>query len=577
MGRGKEPASNNFYDRFFYNENPKLKLVDKISNTEFIVGLADPDTKETDLGWQITRYIYKDIQFEAYPAQGGSTNLRWVDRLDVFDPNIPTDGAPFDILLTNYTLIDGTGAGALISEIQTLTSDPTQTHTYTLLQDDANKFEIIDDRLYLIDTVNLSDTSYTILVETKDNLDRTFSQLLFLSVIAVPQFTDNNSVYFNGINQYARIPSVGTLFSTDTQWSWSVWLDRTDPVTTNGNGFFGIYVDADNYFFFGYFNNSLRFRYSEAGVETSLVFPAASTGYSNYIVRMDINANSVQVFEDGLDLGTQTVTLNSIFANGTLQVGFDGTIYQYMRLNDLSLWQGLVSAQDIVDINADGVPNDLFTLEGSDFLRGWWSWESSARDELALHNGEIINETASTYTGAVQTFVFIDSNRITDDIVGTQTPLILDNGQVLLEVTNDNDQLLTEYVKYTSGQIRSFDLSQSDDFQEFIDQRFNKYIYAEVNSVGIGDIEIISHTVTPTFNHDIFKVNCSGENVAIFRAEVNGSVVGKQRSYYTDFNAVIDLEGLTLKENDVLVIYAYNTNNNSAQFEASINYKEYLA
>jgi len=590
MSSNKDPSSNNFYERWFFHNNPKLQLVDKVNSIEYIVGIAPPNTKETDIGWQITKYIYKDRQVEKYPAQGGSTNLRWVDRLDVFDPDIPLDGSPYDIVLSNYTLIDGTGNGSLVALITTLSSDPLRTHTYTIIEDINNKFQVVGDELKLIDTVNLVDGSYTIKVQTKDDLDRTFEQLLYLVVIPVPEFTDTTSVVFNGLDQWMYAPLLGNMFATETKWSWSVWLDPSDPTINDGQGFFGIHADSNNYFSFGFQNGVLTLRHKDNGnAETSITW-ASDAGMSNYSLVMDYDAanTAVQfnVYKNGVPQAqvtnsnpTYVTPIPTYLQAGDLWIGkdpSDPSQIQYLRMNDLSLWEKPLSIADAVEIYGTGTANDLFQHTNSAFLRGWWTFENGGADELSIYNAIVVNDGPSVYDPLLQHYVFINEHRLTDEILAGSTPIQLANGQYVVEVTTDNDQYLTEYIKYSAFQLRGFDLTQSDKFQEFIDEKFKRSKYNEVTHTGLGVIEILAYTVGVGLKSDMTKVQCSGGNRAIYTVEINSTVEGKSRAYYTDYNTTIDLDGLTVEDGDEVKVFADSQTNIAADYNATLTYREYL-
>jgi hypothetical protein len=592
-GNNRQPYSRNFYDRYFFDHNPKLQLVDKISNVEYIVGVANPGSKETDLAWEITKYIFKDDQPdrapEIYPAQGGATNLRWIDRLESFI-EIPTDGSPYDIILSNYTLIDGTGAGATVAIISTLSSDPARTHTYEITEDPNNKFDVSGDQLQLTDTVLLADGSYNIVIKTTDDLGRSFEQNVFLVVIAVPQFSDNVSVVFNGIDQYMRCPLMPEMFSGENKWSWSVWLDPSDPAINDGNAFFGIYVDDDNYFSFGFEAGQLRLKHRDGGNPETVIEWASDPGLANYILVMDYDqsntASQFNLYKNGSpqlqasnNQPAYTTAPPIYFNDGELWIGRDPSNpeqYQYLRMNDLSVWNKALSPTDAGEIYGTGQPNDLYPHTSSDFLRGWWTFEQGGADDLGLHNCAVINNGPSVYDPVLQQYIFINGNRLSDEIIGDSTPLLLDNDQWVVEVTVDNDQYLTEYIKYSGSQIRAFDLTQEDKFQEFIDQKFKRATFSEVASLGLGEIKILTYTVGAGLKSDLKKVQCTGCNKSTFRATINGSTVGKANTYYTEYNAVIDLEGETVEDGDIIEVYADNRSNSTADFSARLNYEEYL-
>ena len=103
----------------------------------------------------------------------------------------------------------------------------------------------------------------------------------------------------------------------------------------------------------------------------------------------------------------------------------------------------------------------------------------------------------------------------------------------------------------------------------------SKYVYNEVSSVGLGDITIINYTVLVGTGNDLTRINCSGENIGVYRLLINDVVIDKKRSYYTDYNVKFDLNEIEVTESDNVKIIVENKNSSSASFNATLYYNEY--
>lgn len=97
--------------------------------------------------------------------------------------------------------------------------------------------------------------------------------------------------------------------------------------------------------------------------------------------------------------------------------------------------------------------------------------------------------------------------------------------------------------------------------------------HAEIVAIGSGsETTIITVTASVTPTH-VMKVEVSGENVALFRVKVNGTVISDKRTWWGAFNQVFDypLSGLVLASGDVLTVTVIHNRPTTANFEATVH------
>lgn len=97
---------------------------------------------------------------------------------------------------------------------------------------------------------------------------------------------------------------------------------------------------------------------------------------------------------------------------------------------------------------------------------------------------------------------------------------------------------------------------------------FNKF--NQVLSVAGGaTANVYSHVVSET-NYTLSQISVSGQNKATFTVYINGVKQGLVRTWYTNFNAILDFPALPLEIADVLLVTASNDSNSISNFEARI-------
>ena len=99
--------------------------------------------------------------------------------------------------------------------------------------------------------------------------------------------------------------------------------------------------------------------------------------------------------------------------------------------------------------------------------------------------------------------------------------------------------------------------------------------YNEVASTTLETITVINFTVGVGKGVDLMCVECSGSNKAIFTVEINSSVIKKVRTWFCDFNAVMDFKLQSLSAGDNVRVIVENKTDMAADFNSTLIYSEY--
>lgn len=102
-----------------------------------------------------------------------------------------------------------------------------------------------------------------------------------------------------------------------------------------------------------------------------------------------------------------------------------------------------------------------------------------------------------------------------------------------------------------------------------------KHEYNESTVAALATGTLIDFTVSVGKGCDLTFVECSGDNLAHYIVEVNGSVVSKKRTWWTAFNADFRLNELNLTAGDNVKIITENESSSTAFFNATLYYNEY--
>lgn len=189
MTKGKIPANNNFYDRYFFSQDPHRTLVDQIDAGKYIVGRARASARETDFLWQIWTLEFIGTEPQITYASDGEPRFRWVDRELVTDPTLPDDGSPAGIYIANPRVDAGDPAGTTVGFLFPMAKDVgMESYVFQIIDDPSDKFELSpteNNRLLLSDTADGADDEYQLEVRVIDSQGRFFSQVITVDVVNI--------------------------------------------------------------------------------------------------------------------------------------------------------------------------------------------------------------------------------------------------------------------------------------------------------------------------------------------------------------------------------------------------------
>lgn len=104
--------------------------------------------------------------------------------------------------------------------------------------------------------------------------------------------------------------------------------------------------------------------------------------------------------------------------------------------------------------------------------------------------------------------------------------------------------------------------------------------FNEVNSVASGSLtDVVSYTVLPGSTIHLNKIDFSGDNIAKFSVDLNGTVIDKQRTYFGgalngSFNFANGSKGLLLNPGDVVTLKVIHSRPSAGDFNGRIQVVE---
>lgn len=98
----------------------------------------------------------------------------------------------------------------------------------------------------------------------------------------------------------------------------------------------------------------------------------------------------------------------------------------------------------------------------------------------------------------------------------------------------------------------------------------NEYEYNEEIGVAIG-ATVTAVTYTFGANYKLRKINCTGDNLAIWTVVLDGDDIDKRRSNFTNLNCDFDYEtGITMPSGSTLEVKVTNSGNSIGEFSARL-------
>jgi hypothetical protein len=335
----------------------------------------------------------------------------WTQALE--DLTNPPLAGVTDIVLDNNTVTDGDPANTVVGNL--FSSGGTNPITFSIVNDPDNKFQIVGNQLQLSSSAVFADTPYSVTIRATDSATptaNTFDKLF--SVDVLPSFINLNSLRFDGFTEYVNLGNTlsQTLQETDT-FSISLWVNTGDfrdmsLFSTSRSGATNAGIDI-------FLDSTLRLNFklinSESGGNLIHVRANPSTTadvWTHYVITYDgtSSAGGVNLRRDGGPVpktnvtdtltGSTTHAQDAVFgkqANSSLKY-FDG------KLDEISIWDRVLSNAEISEIYNGGSPANLADLSFEGSLLHWWRMGDgdtipTITDNRGSVNGTTVNMDSS--------------------------------------------------------------------------------------------------------------------------------------------------------------------------------------
>jgi hypothetical protein len=179
-------GENNLFEWSQYNQAPKERRNNIVSETVTIYGEAPSGAHEAEARWIIWKETREDNgQILREYAQDGRNDLIWIYNSIAFDPAPDLSGTPYAILLDNDIVYDGMGAGLPVANITVLDIDDTF-HTLEIIYDPEDKFILSGNVLLLKNPVQLIDIAYPLKLRAIDDDGNIYEQMHAIYVNEIP-------------------------------------------------------------------------------------------------------------------------------------------------------------------------------------------------------------------------------------------------------------------------------------------------------------------------------------------------------------------------------------------------------
>ncbi len=203
-------------------------------------------------------------------------------------------------------------------------------------------------------------------------------------------FTNTKSIALDGVDDTV---SISSLPSTFTNLSISFWLKK-------GVDAFNAYVFARStsqwIIFQNGANNSLKYRLiTNGGTYTKIGGAILDSQWHHCAFVWDSSANTFDIYEDGVKIGTSTTTSGSLISSTDTAYIFsatNGAPYSSGNLDELAIFDSVLSQTDITSIYNGGVPNDIASLSPL----SWWRMGDGDTSPTLTDNGSGGNDGTMT-------------------------------------------------------------------------------------------------------------------------------------------------------------------------------------
>ena len=221
---------------------------------------------------------------------------------------------------------------------------------------------------------------------------------------STPSFTNVNSFSFDGIDDTFLIP---TLPSTFTNLSISFWLKKG---VDSSNAYVFSRSTSQWLIFQNATNNSLKYRLiTSGGTYTKTGGAILDSQWHHCAFVWDSSANTFDIYEDGVKIGTSTNTSGSLISSTASAYIFsfvNGAPYSSGKVDELAIFDSALSQSDVSAIYNNGEPQSLDAYSPLIWFR---------MGDNATWNGATWTMTSvGTDTRIARSINMVEANRTTD-------------------------------------------------------------------------------------------------------------------------------------------------------------------
>lgn len=172
---------------------------------------------------------------------GNDTFVRDYDLItltsEIIDCTDPAPNlAPTDIALTNNTISESTPIGELIGELSTFDPNIGDTHTYSIVNDPDNKFQITGNKLRLKNLLDYDTSStHSVTIRTTDQGLLSFDKVFTIFVVLADEFVNDKATLFQGdtITKDMVGPASDQILPGNGSFTMSTWVKKDNPSFSN--------------------------------------------------------------------------------------------------------------------------------------------------------------------------------------------------------------------------------------------------------------------------------------------------------------------------------------------------------
>lgn len=332
------------------------------------------------------------IQGVAVEDFGGNLTI----RVSVAESN----KAPTDILLSNDEVADGDPPATVVGILTAVDENINDTHTFNITLDVDDKFTIVDNANALLTLKNSVDfaaaSSHDVTIEVTDSTNLTFEKIFTITVLPI---FDNSLSFLFDLLGYVNMGSALDFERTDT-FSMSCWFKTTAATGAiiarrggsaafkgwefnNTSGQLGINLSSNNVT-----GNRLVARTTLSTFNDGV--------WHNYICTYDGSSSTsgVLMIVDGVNVAV-TSTIDNLTAdisndvNGNIASRNNGENPWGGNLDEISLWDKVLTLAEAQEIYNSGNPDNLSTHSASANLLNWWRMGDDPLDDATGGAGNI--------------------------------------------------------------------------------------------------------------------------------------------------------------------------------------------